>query len=105
MSVDLLETITKGKIVLRTIRKLREGSIGASDGDIGHVDDCYLDDRNWTIRYMVADTDSWMPGRVVLLAPHVFCKTYQGGKALRVSLTRQQIKMSPSIGLHQKVSR
>jgi hypothetical protein len=91
--------------MLRSVNKLFEDKLGASDGEIGHVNDFYFDDQNWAVRYLVADTGSWMPGRLVLISPHAFGNLYQGGKVLLVNLTRQQIENSPSIESHKPVSR
>ena len=91
--------------MLRSVKKLFEDKLGASDGEIGHVNDFYFDDRNWAVRYLVADTGSWMPGRLVLISPYAFGDLYQGGKVLLVNLTRQQIQNSPSIESHKRVSR
>jgi len=91
--------------MLRIVKKLFENKLGASDGEIGHVNDFYFDDQNWAVRYLVADTGSWMPGRLVLISPHAFGNLYQGGKVLLFNLTRQQIENSPSIELHKPVSR
>jgi hypothetical protein len=91
--------------MLRSIKKLLEDKLGASDGEIGHVHDFYFDDETWAVRYLVANTGSWMPGRLVLISPHAFGNLYQGGKILLVNLTRQQIEQSPSIESHKPVSR
>ena len=58
--------------MLRSVKQLFEYLLGAADGEVGHVNDFYFDDQNWMVRYLVADTGSWMPGRLVLIAPHVF---------------------------------
>lgn len=91
--------------MLRSVKKLFEDKLGATDGEIGHVKDFYFDDQNWAVRYLVADTGSWMPGRLVLISPHAFGDLYQGGRVLLVNLTRQQIENSPSIESHKPVSR
>ncbi len=91
--------------MLRNVKKLFEDKLGASDGEIGHVKDFYFDDQKWTVRYLVADTGSWMPGRLVLISPYAFGNLYQGGNILLVNLTRQQIENSPSIESHKPVSR
>jgi hypothetical protein len=87
------------------IKQICGDKLGASDGEIGHVKDLYFDDQDWAVRYLVADTGSWMPGRLVLISPYAFGKLYQGGKVLLVNLTRQQIENSPSIESHKPVSR
>jgi len=91
--------------MLRSIKQLYGDKLGASDGEIGQVKDFYFDDQNWAIRYLVADTGTWLPGRQVLLSPHSLGRLDQAGKVLRANLTRKQIEDSPSIELHKPVSR
>jgi hypothetical protein len=91
--------------MLQSIKQLYGEKLGASDGEIGHVKDFYLDDRNWAVRYLVADTGTWLPGRRVLLSPHAIGTLYQDEKVLLVNLTRKQIADSPAIETHKPVSR
>lgn len=79
--------------------------LGALDGEIGHVKDFYFDDQNWAVRYVVAETGSWLTGRLVLISPYSLGRLAQAGKVLNVSLTRKQIEDSPSIESHKPVSR
>jgi hypothetical protein len=91
--------------MLRSVKQLIGDKLGASDGEIGHVKDFYFDDQNWAVRYLVADTGSWLPGRQVLISPHSLGRLDQAGKVLLVNLTRKQIQDSPSIESHKPVSR
>jgi len=91
--------------MLRSIRQLYGKKLGASDGDIGHVKDFYFNDQQWAIRYAVADTGSWLSGRLVLISPHAFGNLHQDTDCLFVNLTRQQIENSPAIESHKPVSR
>jgi hypothetical protein len=91
--------------MLQSIKQLYGNKLGALDGEIGHVKDFYFDDQNWAIRYLVADTGTWLPGRRVLLSPHAFGSLHQDGKVLRANLTRKQIEDSPSIESHKPLSR
>ena len=91
--------------MLQSIKQLYGSRIGASDGDIGHVKDFYFNDLTWAVRYVVADTGNWLPGRQVLLSPHAFGGIYPAGKAMLVRLTRKQIEDSPAIDTHKPVSR
>ena len=91
--------------MLRSIKQMYGNKLRASDGEIGHVKDFYFDDENWVVRYVVADTGSWLPGRLVLISPHAFGSLHQVGKDLTVNLTRKQIEGSPSIDSHKPVSR
>ena len=91
--------------MLQSIKQLYRDKLGALDGEIGHINDFYFDDQNWVVRYVVADTGSWLPGRQVLLSPHAFGSLHQVGKDLLVNLTRKQIEDSPSIDSHKPLSR
>ena len=84
---------------------LRGHKLAASDGSIGHVKDFYFDDKTWAIRYVVADTGTWLSGRQVLLSPHAFGSLFPDGRDLIVNLTREQIENSPPIEWHKPVSR
>jgi hypothetical protein len=91
--------------MLLNIKELYGNRIAATDGDIGHVKDFYFDDKIWVIRYLVADTGSWLPGRLVLLSPHAFGKWDRGGNTLKINLLKKQIENSPRIESHKPVSR
>jgi len=91
--------------MLQIIKQLCGDKLAASDGHIGHVKDLYFDDKSWAVRYLVVDTGSWMPGRLVLISPHAFGGVIEGGKALSVNLTREQIEKSPSTESHKPISR
>ena len=91
--------------MVRIVTELYGAKLGASDGEIGHVKDFYFDDQIWAVRYVVADTGSWLAGRQVLISPHAFGSLHQDGKLLHVNLTRKQIENSPSIESHKPVSR
>ncbi len=46
--------------MLRSHHELKNYTISASDGKIGHCRDFLFDDEYWTVRYM-ADTGTWLP--------------------------------------------
>ena len=91
--------------MLHSGKHLYGDKLSASDGDVGHVKDFLFDDRSWVMRYLVADTGSWLSGRQVLISPHAFVSLDWTGKLLLLSLTRKQIENSPSIESHKPVSR
>ena len=90
--------------MLRTAGELKGVTIEAMDGDIGSVQDLYFDDQTWTIRYLVVDTGTWLPGRQVLISPFAF-QVVAGASRLRTSLTKDQIKDSPSVDTDRPVDR
>src|SRR5580698_1648373 len=91
--------------MLQNIKELYGNKLAALDGEIGQVKDFYFNDKSWVIRYLVADTGSWLAGRLVLLSPHAFGKLDQYEKTLHVKLLKKQIENSPSIESHKPVSR
>ena len=80
-------------------------AIQATDGDIGRVEDLYFDDRQWTTRYFVANTGSWLPSRLVLLSPASLRGFDLKAGTAFFDLSRQQIENSPDIDSDQPVSR
>ena len=59
----------KETVILRSIKDLISYPIDAVDGKVGKVEDALFDDRYWRLRYVVADTGTWLPGKKVLLSP------------------------------------
>jgi hypothetical protein len=78
--------------------------IGARDGDIGEANDFIFDEKYWTVRYLVADTQRWLPGRKVLISPLVVGPADWEGKRLPVLLTQEQVRNSPDISMDEELS-
>jgi hypothetical protein len=91
--------------MLQNIKELYGNQLAASDGEIGKIKDFYFDDQHWAVRYLVADTGTWLTDRLVLISPHAFGKLNRDKEQLHVNLTRTQIEKSPSIEAHRPVSR
>ena len=90
--------------MLRTASHLKGTSIAATDGEIGSVQDLYFDDHSWTIRYLVVDTGTWLPGRQVLISPRSIMTVTDEAK-IPVSLTKSQVENSPSTDVDKPVER
>lgn len=91
--------------MLRAFSDLRGLSLGALDGEIGSVKDAYFDDAQWTLRYFVVTTGSWLSGRDVLVAPASVRGVSWDDKRLDLNLTREQIQHAPSPETDRPVSR
>ena len=72
---------------------------------LGKVHDFLFDDAHWTVRYLVADTRKWLPGRRVLISPLALGEPDWGTRELAVHLTPPQIEQSPPISADEPVSR
>lgn len=92
--------------MLRNVKELIGYKIHARDDDIGHVDDFYFDDQKWTIRYLVVDTGSWMPGKKVLISPVCFYEEPDWeAKKFPVNLTKELVEKWVEDFEHKPVSR
>lgn len=91
--------------MLRSIHDLRGFTLRATDGTLGSADNFLFDDAHWTIRYLVANTGSWLAGRLVLISPLAFRAVDWDRRCIDVDLTREQIEHSPSIDTDKPVAR
>ncbi len=89
----------------RNIKSLIDYSMGATDGEIGNVEEFYFDDETWTIRYMIVKTGGWLSGRKVLIPTEALQKPDWDKKEFPINLTQEQIKNSPDIDTNMPVSR
>jgi len=91
--------------MLRKTRDLKGARLGARDGEIGHLKDFYFDDDKWSIRYLLAGTGNWLPGRKVLISPLVVKNIhFAAHMVIEVDLDKDQIKHSPTMDAHRPVS-
>ncbi len=83
--------------MLKTLLEMRGYRLRAVDKDLGSVDDFYFDDRLWKIRYLVADTGNWLPGRSVLIGQEALEPSDGEEKVFPVKLTSAEIEDGPGI--------
>ncbi|MFT7266427.1 MAG: hypothetical protein ACI9A2_004521 [Halioglobus sp.] len=56
--------------MLRSLNELTGFTLKAIDQQVGYCKDFIFDDRTWTLRYIVADSNKWLPmGRKRLISP------------------------------------
>jgi hypothetical protein len=91
--------------MLQSLSEIDRASLAASDGQIGHIREAYFDDERWVVRYLVIDTGTWLAGRDVLISPYSVRQPIVPGQPIGVTLTREQVMLSPVIDTHQPVSR
>jgi uncharacterized protein YrrD len=91
-------------IMLCTVKTLTGYKLDGIDGEIGRVKEFYFDDRHWTIRYLVAETGTWLAQRQVLISPYVLLSIVKEERHVDVGLTKRQIENSPSLESDKPVS-
>lgn len=90
--------------MLRSAHELKNYVLHALDGDIGRCKDFLFDETHWAIRYMVADTGKWLPGRKVLITPVSLESPDWASQRFPVKLTKAQVSNAPSIHEDEPVS-
>ncbi len=99
------EQVATGDDHLRSVNEVLGYNIQAFDGQIGHVEDFIIDDRSWTIRYMIVDTKNWLPGKKVLVSPEWIESIDWKKSIVKVDLTQEAVKESPEFDPSAPVNR
>jgi hypothetical protein len=104
-SEDGLTEKYRGDPNLRSTREVIGYHIQAQDGEIGHVEDFFISEEDWVIRYIFVDTRNWLPGRKVLVSPSWIEEIKWGPAKVYVDLSREQVKHSPEYDPSASISR
>jgi hypothetical protein len=80
---------------LRSTGDVDNHHVEAIDGAIGHVEDFLIDDSHWAVRYMLVNTNNWLPGKHVLISPRWIDRVSWTEKKVFIGLTREAIEHSP----------
>lgn len=90
--------------MLRSVKELIGYKLKALDGEIGKVHDIYFDDVSFGLRYLVADTGTWLEERLTLISPQALEKPDWENNLFPIDLTKEKIENSPSVDTHKPVS-
>lgn len=91
--------------MLRSTKELMGYRLNAVDGRIGRSKDILFDDRQWTARYLVADTGNWLSERKVIISTGQLGEPDWNDRSIPVKLTVKQIEDAPSLDADAPVSR
>jgi hypothetical protein len=80
-------------------------SVQAKDGELGRVDEFLFDDKIWTIRYLVVETDLPLVTRLVLISPLAIRELNGDQKVFSTGLALERVCNSPAIDLKHPVTR
>ena len=76
---------------------LRGFTIHAKDGPLGRIEDFFFNDQTWKIFRVAVDLGHWLPGRKVLLLPHLLGHADWRKKFIDARTTTEQIRNSPDM--------
>lgn len=81
--------------MLWSLETLRRLTLGALDGEVGHVRDVLFDDEDWRVRYVAADAGQWGFGKRVLLGTEALRAPDPEAGTLEVQLRIQEVREAP----------
>jgi uncharacterized protein YrrD len=90
------EEMAKGDRRLRSAHEVSGYEIAASDGHIGRVVDLLIADGDWSVRYLVVDTEEWWGGHKVLISPRSVDSIDWMERAVTLYVDRATVKNSPA---------
>ncbi|PWT95064.1 MAG: hypothetical protein C5B55_01720 [Blastocatellia bacterium] len=99
--LDWARHLGVAKKMLRQIRQLGTYRLHATDGDIGHLEQFYFDDRDWKIRYFVLDIGTWLHGKKVLMSPSAIIDVDASTKTINAAFSKQQVQESDDVRMHK----
>ncbi|MFN2203846.1 MAG: PRC-barrel domain-containing protein [Caldilineaceae bacterium] len=90
---------------LRSMKEVIGYHIRATNDEIGHVEDFFVDSADLMIRFMLVDTRNWLPGRHVLVSPAWIDRVSWHDSMVYVNVSREQIEASPEYSPVKPVTR
>ncbi len=91
--------------MLQSANDLKGYDIIATDGEIGNIEECYFEDANLVVRYIVADTGNWLTRKQNLISPMAITHLDREKRTIQVNLPKEQVITSPGVDKHQPFSR
>ena len=104
MALPAHQNGARGDAHLRSSQVVVGYHIQATDALFGHVAEFLFDEETWAIRYLVADTGSWFPGKLVLVAKDSIREVDWAGQSVSVALTRRELENRPEYDRQQPLS-
>lgn len=80
---------------LRSFDEIKGYHIKAKDKEFGNLEDLFVDEENWLIRYLLIDTCNFLPCKNVLLSPEWIKNINWREKNISIDKTKEQIKNAP----------
>ena len=90
---------------LRSTREVIGYHMRARDGEIGHLEDLIANDEGWGIRYLVVNTQNWLPGKKVLVDPFWADQVNWIERKVYLDMTREMVQTSPEFDPSAPVNR
>lgn len=91
---------------LRSAKEVTGYQIQCMEGTLGHIEDLIVDTESWSLRYLIIDTNNWLPTskKVIIAFDWLTHFTWEDCKA-HVDLTQEQVKNAPHYDARLPVNR
>ncbi len=90
---------------LCSAQDVRHYHVRTVDGEVGHVEDFFVSEEDWIVRYLLVDSRRWLPGRKFLIAPAWIESISWADAEVRTTVTRDQVERSPEYTPAQVIER
>ena len=80
---------------LVSLRALKDATVEATDGEIGHVESLLVDARTWDITYLVVHTGQWWADKKVLILPGAVDRIDDIRSSIDLNVSREKVRGSP----------
>lgn len=91
--------------MLRSVQELYGLRPHAADGDVGAIVDLYFDAERWGVRYLLVQSNAWLPRPQVLISPLALGELEWDARRLTIGLTWEQIAGAPPIDTRRPIAR
>jgi hypothetical protein len=81
---------------LGSAARLKEFSAYGSDGEIGAVDNVFIDDVSWAVRYLVVATRGWLRGKLVQIPLSAGAAVDWRAETVSLPVTRERVDSAPA---------
>ena len=71
-------------------------AVVATDGQVGTVSDFIFEDVNWTVKWLVVETGTWLTGRQVFVPISAFGQPDPATRQFSLKMTQAQVGNCPS---------
>ncbi|WP_141732855.1 hypothetical protein [Oligoflexus tunisiensis] len=83
------------EIHLRSFKEIKGYGIGATDGNIGELDDLLFGSHDWRITHLIADSRKWWPGGQVILDRSMVDDIVWADRKIQVAMTQDEVRQAP----------
>jgi hypothetical protein len=90
---------------LRSASEVKGYRLRTRDDEFGRVTDFVFDEGDWRIRYIVADTSNWLPGKHVLVPTQWLSEIHWHRQHIHVELDRETVRRAPEYDSDQPITR